>query len=131
MGYTQYLKDQPTIDDEQWDKIQDCASALFLQAVKDGVTLCNAFGHKDTGPIIAADCIVFNGLLDESHETCWIGRKAKDLNFCKTAQKPYDKYVVALFTIVAIITGAHFDSDGGISETREGNVLAFEILENK
>ena len=66
----------------------------------------------------------FNGVGDNGHETFYLSRvqfprynrtdKSKYFNFCKTARKPYDKYVVKVLILMEKYFGddVEIDSDG-------------------
>lgn len=52
--------------------------------------------------------------------------------FCKTAQKPYDKYVVACLIIAKSIFGKDvtISSDGDLEEWQEGKALAEQAMDS-
>ena len=116
MGYTHYWRQQRDFTDTEWQELTRLAK--LITADGQGI-LANAFSDKNSKPTIDNEEISFNGIGDDGHETFCITRKKRDLydyekqdsiqdaymhdksgggvfNFCKTAHKPYDKYVVAV-----------------------------------
>ena len=89
-------------------------------------------------PHASNQMVHFNGKGFDGHETFLFQRKEeirdyrKDEGakrafvFCKTAQKPYDKYVVACLIIAKSIFGkdVNISSDGTLEEWQEGKKLA-------
>lgn len=74
-------------------------------------------------PVVNETQICFNGVCEDAHETCKISRSHdSDFNFCKTAQKPYDRYVVAVLCICHYFAPGALDisSDGEESDWMEG-----------
>ncbi len=94
MGYTHYLKQPKKFTDKQWDTFVKSAKQIFKTT---DIPLGNAAGDEKTKPVINVDRISFNGVGDDSHETCTVYREDTDFEFCKTAQKPYDEVVVAIY----------------------------------
>ena len=105
----------------------------------------NAFSDKNSKPTIDNEEISFNGIGDDGHETFCITRKKRDLydyekqdsiqdaymhdksgggvfNFCKTAHKPYDKYVVAVLCAIYRVQRdiMNISSDGNTADWTEG-----------
>jgi len=91
VGYTQYWKVKTPFTDEGWKAFIKDVKAIFKQTT---VPLANGMGEKGTKPVIGADQIMFNGVEDDSHETCCIVKGETDFDFCKTSLKPYDAVVV-------------------------------------
>jgi len=104
----------------------------------------------DKPPKITKTEIIFNGKGDDGHETFLFRRDDKPseplmhpspenlkglscFNFCKTAQKPYDKYVVACCILAKVIfdKDVRFSSDGDIENLQEGKELAEKVLQSK
>ena len=100
----------------------------------------------DKPPKITKTEIIFNGKGDDGHETFLFLQKDKEtehvkerspvlscFNFCKTAQKPYDKYVVACCILAKVIfdKDVRFSSDGDIENLQEGKELAEKVLQSK
>lgn len=112
MGYTHYFPQNRKFTTEEWNKIQAFAKELFL-AEKD--ILANGNGTPGTKPSATKTTIMFNGVGDESHETCVITKAIYDgFNFTKTARKEYDKVVVALLTYINHVAplALNISSDG-------------------
>ena len=116
MGYTHYWRQLRDFTDTEWQELTRLAK--LITADGQGI-LANAFSDKNSKPTIDNEEISFNGIGDDGHETFCITRKKRDLydyekqdsiqdaymhdksgggvfSFCKTAHKPYDKYVVAV-----------------------------------
>ena len=107
MGYTHYWRQLRDFTDTEWQELTRLAKLII--ADNEG-TLSDGFGDGGK-PEVNGEHIWFNGLGEDSHETFRITKKkrakmdyeeqeAYDIQgafeFCKTAQKPYDKYVVAV-----------------------------------
>ena len=119
MGYTHYWKNDTTISTNDWDNSIQTIQAIIGSA-EDG--LLSEYGEAINKPIINGEVIEFNGVGDNAHETLHIS--IDDLSafaFCKTACKPYDKYVVAvLMTLAHNCTGFSWSSDGDSEDHKEG-----------
>lgn len=120
MGYTHYYPQVRDITDDEWLVIMTLARMIFTA---EDVALAGPMGDKGTKPEVTLDYISFNGVGPDSHETCYIPRIRTDweeedqFRFCKTAEKPYDRTVVAVLKMVnRNAKGAfHLSSDGGES----------------
>lgn len=98
MGYTQYYTQTRAFTTEEWNLIKSFTEKLF-EYEKD--ILANGLGEEGTEPKVNAKFISFNGIGDESYETCYITKTHyKEYNFCKTDRKSYDDVVVALLTYI-------------------------------
>jgi hypothetical protein len=89
-------------------------------------------------PHVSNQKVHFNGKGEDGHETFLFQRKEEIRDyqtaegakrafvFCKTAQKPYDKYVVACLIIAKSIFGkdVNISSDGDLEDWQEGKKLA-------
>lgn len=89
-------------------------------------------------PHVSNQMVHFNGKGEDGHETFVFARETeirdyqkqegakRAFSFCKTAQKPYDKYVVACLIIAKSIFGKDvtISSDGDLEEWQEGKALA-------
>ncbi len=63
------------------------------------------------------------------YETAAIQKKPdSDFNFCKTANRAYDVYVVAFFHIINALGLADFSSDGDQQDLLQGRALGDLIL---
>ena len=111
MGYTHYWKVRKPFTDEGWTAFVNECKEIFDKAT---VPLANGLGEKGTKPVIEADKIMFNGVEDDSHETCCIVKGATDFEFCKTSHKPYDAVVVEVLIAAQIHNlSIELTSDGG------------------
>ena len=106
MGYTHYWRQLRDFTDTEWQELTRLTNLII--ADNEGI-LSDGFGEGGK-PEVNGEHIWFNGLGEDSHETFRITKKkrAKEdyeeqeaydrqgaFEFCKTAHKPYDKYVVA------------------------------------
>lgn len=128
MGYTHYISDKKPIDDDNWELINKFAVKLFEKAKEDGVVLCNGMGEEGTEPVIEDNIIMFNGCGEYSHETVIIDKFSTDFDFCKTAMKPYDDYVVAIYWLLDKLEIAEFSSDGEDNQIENGINIAINIM---
>ena len=142
MGYTHYWRQQRDFTDTEWQELTRLAK--LITADGQGI-LANAFSDKNSKPTIDNEEISFNGIGDDGHETFCITRKKRDLydyekqdsiqdaymhdksgggvfNFCKTAHKPYDKYVVAVLCAIYRVQRdiMNITSDGNTADWTEG-----------
>ena len=144
MGYTHYFTQTRDFTDKEWRSITAFSGNLLKNNDAKKV-----IDHKHDQKLeINNKTILFNGIKNDSHETFVLDklkgrhpdyytpkeiREAKGVfNFCKTAQKPYDQYVVAFLCGVNVLApGAlHITSDGWKSEWKDGLNLAQYICGN-
>ena len=107
MVYTHYWRQLRDFTDTEWQELTRLTNLII--ADNEGI-LSDGFGEGGK-PEVNGEHIWFNGLGEDSHETFRITKKkrAKEdyeeqeaydrqgaFEFCKTAHKPYDKYVVAV-----------------------------------
>ncbi len=85
----------------QYQNLDDGIGWMLLFA-QTTVPLANGLGEKGTKPVIESDKIMFNGVEDDSHETCCIVKGVTDFDFCKTSHKPYDAVVVEVLKTARI-----------------------------
>ena len=119
MGYTHYWRPTRDLTEDEWDNIRQVAKTILKD--NHGIILDNE--PTDSQNLsITYESILCNGIGDDGHETFYLTRKMRnDFEFCKTAQKPYDKYVVAMLIAVAQITDSiTVSSDGNQSDWLEG-----------
>jgi len=121
MGYTHYWYQSRDLTDDEWQTICQKSQELFES---NKTLVANGMGDKGISPEINDDEISFNGIGDDSHETCfvtknktfndWEDKKGESFSFCKTAHKPYDKVVVQFLKMIRDVTGNAFrlSSDG-------------------
>ena len=104
MGYTHYWRQLRDFTDTEWNELARLTK-LITVGVSTTVTLDPAEFNIDN------EEIRFNGIGEDGHETFILTKKKRAkmdyeeqeaydrqgaFEFCKTAQKPYDKYVVAV-----------------------------------
>ncbi len=140
MGYTHYYYIKPTLDKKKFKAFAKDVQKLIENA---DVPLAFECDQTDKKPQIDNEIVRFNGHGNDGHETFMLTRKTKVIrgldvkgmafNFCKTACKPYDKYVTACL----VLANWHFDkdikvsSDGDIADWQEGIELAEKIVGEK
>jgi hypothetical protein len=125
MGYTHYWRPTRDLTEDEWDNIRQVAKTILKD--NHGIILDNE--PTDSQNLsITYDSILCNGIGDDGHETFYLTRKMRnDFEFCKTAQKPYDKYIVAMLIAVTQITDSiTVSSDGDQSDWLEGLQLYVE-----
>ena len=125
MGYTHYWRPTRDLTEDEWDNIRQVAKRILKD--NHGVILDNE--PTDSQNLsITYDSVLCNGIGDDGHETFYLTRKMRnDFEFCKTAQKPYDKYIVAMLIAVAQITDSiSVSSDGDQEDWLEGLQLYVE-----
>lgn len=112
MGYTNYIK-YDRFADSEWNEFTKRAAKVFATTP---VKLGNWQGTRRTKPEIKPSRVSFNGVAEDAHETCLIDKSGEEFSFCKTAGKPYDEVVVAIYKLVREVLGSHrveLSSDGG------------------
>ncbi len=123
MGYTHYW-DHVEVNDQQWREFTDKVKSIYkLNRLTDPAII--QFEDDDSRPPVAdQDLVRFNGIDDDGHETFLIDKSGASRAFCKTAQKPYDAFVVAVLHAAAdIITGFTWSSDGDHQDHAMGKKL--------
>ncbi len=140
MGYTHYWYQKKDFTVEQWSKIEDCAKKLIF-SMEGRKTL----GHekKQNDHVRVSDRnIVFNGKqkFNLDHETFCLEKDVifsefdnpskGAFNFCKTANKPYDKFVTAVLIMANAIAPdvLTVKSDGWRDEWTDGQKLLAKYL---
>lgn len=128
MGYTHYFYTKPTLDAKQFKSFAKDVKKL-LNGVDEVAFECDMVTKR---PQVTNEVVRFNGKGDDGHETFYLARESKvsdwqrdkemAFNFCKTACKPYDKYVVACLILAKgwFKDDIRFSSDGEIEELQEG-----------
>jgi hypothetical protein len=109
MGYTHYYYTPKEFDEKIWKLfIRDVKK--LAKALPDTVKIAGGCGTGE--PEYSKDVIVFNGAGENSFETFCIDRKAnvegfvqedpkgRIFNCCKTAQRPYDLFV--MLTLISL-----------------------------
>ena len=108
MGYTHYWYTRKEIPADKWDAFTNDCKELLDSDAAEGIV----WSKKDKiFPYITEDYCNFDGIGNNGHETFAMcrygGLKQSDgesFDCCKTAHKPYDKYVVD----VLILAEKHF-----------------------
>ena len=104
--------------------------------------LCYEYDDPTKPVDCKADLVRFNGMLDGGHETFYFCKKVSDeyelssaenglcFSFCKTARKPYDRYVTACLMLAKFYfkDDIIISSDGDIEDWQEGIELIQEKL---
>ena len=138
MGYTHYWRQLRDFTEMEWQEL----TRLTKLITADGSSiLANGLSDKNSKPTIDNEEICFNGIGDNGHETFRITKKKRPkadyeeqeaydkkgaFEFCKTAHKPYDKYVTAVLCAVyrvQIERGQNImniSSDGNTKDWTEG-----------
>tara|TARA_R100001163_G_scaffold63467_1_gene55471 strand:+ start:473 stop:1012 length:540 start_codon:yes stop_codon:yes gene_type:complete len=107
MGYTHYWRQQRDFTETEWQELTRLAK--LITADGQGI-LANEYDEENSKPTIDSEQIRFNGKGKDGHETFIITKKKRAkrqyeeqeaydkgaFEFCKTAHKPYDKYVTAV-----------------------------------
>jgi hypothetical protein len=99
MGYTQYYPQNRDFTDKEWNNISDAFQFLFRKGLDEEIL--TKHGTEWSEPY---QRIRFDGVGDGAHETFILNKNRGHLfsattQFCKTARKPYDKYVTAILSI--------------------------------
>lgn len=111
MGYTHYWRQPQPFTDTAWTEFVRDVKLVFSTS---NVKLANGLGERGTKPSVTKDFVRFNGVEDDSHETCTVSRNAVDFEFCKTAYKPYDPIVVKVLKLARKHNPSiNLSSDGG------------------
>jgi hypothetical protein len=103
MGYTHYMERSKELPKSDWDKFVEEVHAILKDADCD-FTHIKRIDDEWTdvdGYLANEDEIHLNGKGEDSHESFVIERvhtenETSFFSFCKTARKPYDKYVCAI-----------------------------------
>ncbi|MCC6574406.1 MAG: hypothetical protein IT462_11505 [Planctomycetes bacterium] len=134
MGYTHYWKRPKRLDIKRFKAFASDVRRLMASAPKE----IEIAGWSSEGePTFSADTLAFNGKGEQGYETFRVDRIIKDIKpfrgkymeFCKTAQRPYDLLVCA----VLIALKHHFPevdvtSDGGASDWSAGLGLYEDVF---
>lgn len=111
MGYTHYMSHKPAFNDAQWKAFTKDVKELLKNT---SIPVADGHGTDGTEPNFGAHAIAFNGVEDDSHETCYVPKDASHFEFCKTAHKPYDPLVVEVYKLVRkYLPDTELSSDGG------------------
>jgi hypothetical protein len=124
MGYTHYWDKKKKINKSAWDSI--CRDAK--KAIAGSEVVQREMDNRDR-PEIGENVIAFNGVEHDGHETFFLERENPD-GFCKTARKPYDKYVTAVLCIAWWHAGDSINvySDGYSDDWDAGLKIAKSVI---
>ena len=133
MGYTHYWRQQRDFTETEWQELTRLTKLILADFLK-----LQLYSELN----INKEEIRFNGKGDDGHETFLITKKKRAkadyeeqhaydkkgaFNFCKTAHKPYDKYVVAVLCAIYNMFGhynmtpmSEITSDGNSDDWKEG-----------
>jgi hypothetical protein len=120
MGYTHYWKAP-----HKFEFISNKKAMLAIdKVISHGLENNLINTEQDRMSSIDSDFICFNGVGDNSHETFFVKEGPTAFSFCKTNQKPYDKYVVACLIIFEnFCQGFSWSSDGDEEDFQEAKEL--------
>jgi len=142
MGYTHYWNRKKKLDKPTWTTFTHDLKELLDQADVPLAHYVNGASKK--GYRIKPSEINFNGTGEDGHENVYIPRIRKSdaisagdkgdmcFGFCKTAHKPYDKYVTACLLLFKMYFGkdVEISSDGGASGMIEGRDMLEDMFEH-
>ena len=141
MGYTHYWRQLRDFTDTEWQELMRLTKLITASSGRDIILSEFNINNEE---------IRFNGYGEEGHETFLITKKKRAkadyeeqeaydrqgaFEFCKTAHKPYDKYVVAVLCALYNMAGQKewplgdgkimsISSDGNTEDWTEGLFLA-------
>ena len=126
MGYTHYFNHEQ-LSQDKWDNLTKDVKELFVDS-KDTIQLND---DDSDFPKVNGDIIFFNGIANDGGETFVFTRKRQN-TFCKTFQRPYDKYVVAVLLLAKLHFGDEVNvrTDGNKSDWKKGFDLVNELKPN-
>lgn len=137
MGYTHYWRKTPTLPRSKWGNFENDVTELLYDAPS---IVCEEYDNPNSLAVVNDDVVKFNGRDKDGHETFYFEREqvlrerdradehGRYFNFCKTAQKHYDIYVVAVLELAKLHFGEAIEvsSDGDKEELKAGIELAKE-----
>ena len=144
MGYTHYWEQYRSFDDREWSEITKYAKRICMS--KEGKAILGTEKKQPDRLLIDDLEIIFNvkAKFDQYHETFLLSKnkpKQPDWNkdaiakgytfqFCKTARKPYDKFVTAILIIADnIASGAIvITSDGDTGDWQDGLDIGHQYM---
>ena len=89
MGYSHYYQQHETISPESWAVLTRNITQIIEQAWDTALDV-----------EMTDEYICINGVGEESHETFVLHRDSTRWEFCKTAQKEYDRVVTAILILL-------------------------------
>ena len=128
MGYTHYWRQLRDFTDTEWQELMRLTKLITASSGRDIILSEFNINNEE---------IRFNGYGEEGHETFLITKKKRAkadyeeqdaydkegaFDFCKTAHKPYDKYVVAVLCAIYRVQRdiMNISSDGNTADWTEG-----------
>lgn len=122
MGYSHYWDSSKMVEREFSGKALAPIQYLLTKAFKAGEIAFES-DLPVVAPLLCEDAIQFNGVGECGHETFYLDIGSR--GFCKTNHKPYDKYVVAVLSIIAYYHPEFvWSSDGDADDLMEGRAIA-------
>jgi len=139
MGYTHYYNQSAPFSDKKWKAFRADVERLFEHDSKNDKLLAKEYSDINSPPLVDDDKVIFNGKDDDGHETFLISKvPSSKFNFCKTACKPYDLYVVACLVLAKIHfgKGIELSSDGELKDWQDGirlvnGIFGYDIKTDK
>jgi len=128
MGYTHYWKITERLD-KNWDNwtsfLPDAMKIISHASQRLDIALADAFGETKGEATVSLSGVSLNGYAEESHESFVLTQELTEFDFCKTAQKPYDRVVVAILILATEYFGNDIEvtSDGDRSDLLDGYYL--------
>lgn len=99
MGYT-HCWNEKHVGKERWRKFKGAVQEMIDRHNQE-LPIDWEYDEADKPPQVDDNCVRFNGRGDDGHETFMIERLGRgQFEFCKTARKPYDVYVVACLILL-------------------------------
>lgn len=143
MGYTSYWYQNPVLSQKKFNEFSEVVARL-LDTDDAKQLLAYERDETDKTPSVTNQMVRFNGKGEDGHETFLFQRKEEirdyqkakgakmAFGFCKTARKPYDKYVVACLIIAKSIFGEDvvISSDGELDDWQVGKGLAEQAMDS-
>ncbi|EKA95897.1 MULTISPECIES: hypothetical protein [Enterobacterales] len=139
MGYTHYFTQKQSVDPLMWQNFRKHLDKLYHHYLANPISAEQICGGYPDKPIVLCDGLEENRLndgslfTDDGEALCFNGNAADDMNhetfivqreipvedywdFCKTAYKPYDVFVVAALLLLYNLCPGYFSvsSDGDI-----------------
>ena len=128
MGYTHYWKIKSELD---FNKEGFCSAVQAL--IEDGFQkgIIQYESGTNEYPEFDETSLRFNGVGGDGHETFLVNTRVTSFDFCKTARKPYDAYVVAALMLLEKYFPESFEwsSDGDSEDHVAGEALLQESLQ--
>jgi len=105
MGFTHYINRKESLPKDKFKLFSKDVRLLLSKSEVPFKYYSDTEEHE--GFKATDEEINFNGVGEDGHENVYIVPNDPSFSFCKTARKPYDKYVVAVY----ILGNLHFIDD--------------------